>query len=118
MAQKATDAEMERVLRALERVGEFGIAREEFEAQLGMDDREARRIISALGQRGIAAVVMARRGGKEVYRIAKNQMELMEFIATLESYVRETELRIFGLKDAWARGTNGVRRLQDELLEV
>lgn len=112
-AASISNADLSRALRELERVGEFGLSRKEFETIFG-SDRRGRALMSELRKRGMAAVVVAKRGKDDVYRIARDYDEFRAYVNSLKSRVTELQDAIEGLRAAWQAG--GKREPQKELL--
>ena len=108
-----TEAELTRAIRLLEERGAWGIPRSEF-ARLFGSDRRGRKIMAELRKRGRAAVIVTTGpDGKEVYRVAQDEAEYRRFRAQLISRIKELELALVGLDEAWAAG--GVRVAQKAL---
>ncbi|WP_287416768.1 hypothetical protein [Oceanithermus sp.] len=108
-----TEAELTRAIRLLEERGVWGIPRAKFSHFFG-SDRRGRKIMAELRKRGRAAVIVTTGpDGKEVYRVAQDEAEYRRFRAQLISRIKELELALVGLDEAWAAG--GVRVAQKAL---
>lgn len=108
-----SDAELKHALERLQGMGELGLSRHDFEALFG-SDRQGRALMAELRKRGIAAVVVTKRGDKDVYRVAKTYDEVRGYVNSLKSRITELEDAIQGIQAAWHNG--GVKEAQRELL--
>lgn len=97
-----TDAEVQHAVNALKRYPN-GLTRADLERVFG-SDRRGRAIMAALTERGTAPVITtdSTYGDGKVYRLARNEAEIQQAIATLRSYRDSLDKRITGLQKAWA----------------
>lgn len=110
------DAELHHLRRELEKRPR-GLNRADLTRLYG-DDRRARDLITALAERGMAAVIVLddpRPGARgKIYRLAVNAAEVRAEQARLEAYAASLRARAHGVGVAWETGGAG----QPELFEV
>ena len=97
-----TDAETNHALRLLKQYPS-GLTRADL-AKYFSSDRRGRQIMAALTERGVAPVITTdsdHNSDQKVYRLARNEKEVQQAVATLRSYRDSLDQRITGLQKAW-----------------